>query len=116
MKTILLGIISLLIASPVLAEELAYNILSQDQTVVKDVKSDDGSVWIKLDPKYADDTFTVRISNQNRDSYRLWFNNSQDLVSSETRGHDLWSDRVQTVSRFIEYWHNDALVLHLEKK
>jgi len=116
MKTLLLGLISLFITCPLLAQDFAYNILTQDETVVTNVKSSEGNVWIKLDPRYLSDSITVRISNQNQDSYRIWFNNEQDLVSTELRGKNAWSDRVQTIAGYIEYWHNDILVLHLEKK
>ena len=70
MKYILLGLISFSFAFPVFAEELAFNILVQDETVVKEVKSEGENVWIKLAPNYLSDSITLRISNQNQDSYR----------------------------------------------
>ena len=116
MKYILLGLIGFSLAFPILAEEFAFNILAQDETVVKEVRSEGDNVWIKLAPNNLEDSITLRISNQNRDSYRKWFNNQQDLVSSGLRGRNVWSDRVQTKARYIEYWHNNVLVLHLERK
>ena len=120
MKYIFLCLISFLLAFPIFAQnttqDLALDILTQDETVVKEVKSDGNNVWIKLDPNYLSDSITVRISDENRDLYRIWFNNEQDLVSDGIRGKNIWSDRVQTSARYIEYWHNNKLVLHLERK
>lgn len=116
MKYILFGLISFSLMFPVFAEELAFNILAQDEAVVKEVRSEGDNVWIKLAPNYLSDSITLRISNQNEDSYRTWFNNEKDLVSGGFRGKNVWSDRVQTRARYIEYWHNDVLVLHLERK
>ncbi|MHC4221447.1 MAG: hypothetical protein ACYST9_03420 [Planctomycetota bacterium] len=116
MKYILFGLISFSLMFPVFAEGLAFNILAQDEAVVKEVKSEGENVWIKLAPDYVSDSITLRISNQNQDSYRTWFNNERDLVSSGYRGKNVWSDRVQTKARYIEYWHNNVLVLHLERK
>lgn len=116
MKYFLLGLISFSFAFPVFAEESAFNILVQDEAVVKEIKSEGENVWIKLAPSFRNDSITVRISNQNQSSYRIWFNNENDLVSSEPRGRNTWSDRVQTKAKYIEYWHNNVLVLHLERK
>ena len=116
MKYILLGLISFSFAFPVFAEEFAFNILAQDEAVVKEIKSEGENVWIKLAPNFQADSITVRISNQNQGSYRIWFNNEKDLVSSGSRGRNTWSDRVQTKAKYIEYWHNNILVLHLERK
>ena len=116
MKSILFGLISLFLTFPVIAEEFAFNILAQDEAVVKEVRSEGENVWIKLAPNYLKDSITLRISNQNKDFYRTWFNNDKDLVSSAHRGRDVWSDRVQTGAMYIEYWHNNILVLHLERK
>ena len=116
MKYILLGLIGFSLAFPVFGEDSAFNILAQDETVVKEVRSEGNNVWIKLGPNYLADSITLRISNQNQDSYRTWFNNEKDLVSAGYRGKNVWSDRVQTGAKYIEYWHNDILVLHLERK
>jgi hypothetical protein len=116
MKYILLGLISFSFALPLFADGHALNILAQDEAVVQEVRSEGDNVWIKLAPKNMSDSITVRISNRNRDVYRNWFNNQRDLVSTGIRGKNAWSDRVQTKAKYIEYWHNDVLVLHLERK
>jgi hypothetical protein len=116
MKYILPGLISFLLAFPVFAEEFAFNILAQDEAVVTAVKSEGDNVWIKLASDHLTDTITVRISDQNRAVYRTWFNDQMDLVSTGFRGKNVWSDRVQTKAGYIEFWHNDVLVLHLERK
>jgi len=89
----LLGLIGFSLAFPIFAEEFAFNIPAQDETVVKEVRSEGDNVWIKLAPNYLADSITLRISNQNQDSYRSWFNNEKDLVSAGYRGKNVWSDR-----------------------
>lgn len=124
MKIIFLSLISFLLAFPVVAQETAQepaqdmiaDILTQDETVVQAVRTEGDNVWIKLVPAYLADSITVRISNNNQDSYRNWFNNEQDLVSDGLRGANAWSDRVQTKAKYIEYWHNNVLVLHLKRR
>lgn len=116
MKYIFLSLISFSLAFPVFAQDLSLDILAQDEAVVVEIRSEGDNVWIKLAPNYLADSITVRISDGNRDLYRIWFNNEQDLVSDGVRGKNIWSDRVQTNARYIEYWHNDLLVLHLERK
>ena len=116
MKHFFVSLISLLLAFPIFAEVSAFDVLVQDEAVVKDVRSEGDNIWIKLAPNHLNDSITVRISDENRDLYRIWFNNKQDLVSDGIRGSNIWSDRVQTRARYIEYWHNNLLVLHLERK
>lgn len=116
MKYIFLSIISLSLAFSAFAQDIGLSILAQDETVVKEIRSEGDNVWIKLSPDYLADSITVRISDKNQDLYRIWFNNEQDLVSQGPRGSNVWSDRVQTSARYIEYWHNNLLVLHLERK
>lgn len=116
MKYIFISLFSFFIAFPVFSQELALDILTQDESVVKKVRSEGNNVWIKLAPNHLSDSITVRISDKNGDFYRTWFNNQQDLVSAGFRGKNTWSDRVQTSARYIEYWHNNRLVLHLERK
>ena len=96
--------------------DLPFNILSQNTAVVTDVKAENMDVWIKLASAHDSDIVTVRISNRNKDFYRTWFHGNVDLVSTGFRGSDVWSDRVQTQAKYIEYWVNDELVLHLERK
>ena len=116
MKYIFLSLISFSLAFPIFAQNIAADILTQDETVVQAVRSKDDNVWIKLAPAHLADSITVRISDKNQDFYRIWFNNEQDLVSDGARGKNSWSDRVQTRAKYIEYWHNNVLVLHLERK
>lgn len=115
MKTLIL-LIGFLMMAPVQAEQNLFKVLSQDTGLVSDVRSEDNNVWIKLAPANLSDEIIVRISNKNKDFYRPWFTGDVDLESKGFRGVGAWSDRVQTEANFIEYWHNGALVLHLQRK
>ncbi len=116
MKKILVGIFALLLTNASPADELPFNILVQDESVVQALRSKDADVWIKLSEAHLGATITVRISNENGDFYRNWFTGDADLVSSGYRSAGIWTDRVQTQSNYIEYWVDGVLVLHLERK
>ncbi len=109
-------LICLTLSGPSLAEQNMFNVLSQDIQLVTDIRTEGDNVWIKLNPENLSDEITVRISNKNQDFYRPWFNGSVDLVSKGFRGNNVWSDRVQTAAKYIEYWHKGELALHLERK
>jgi len=116
MKKILVGIFAVLLTFSSAADELAFDILVQDESVVEAVRSEGNDVWIRLTKEHLDATITVKISNKNGDLYRNWFTGSTDMVSSAYRGSGTWSDRVQTNANFIEYWKDGVLVLHLQRK
>ncbi len=116
MKRTLIVIVGLILSFSILAEELSVNILARDESVVTAVRTEGDNIWIKLSKDHLTDVITVRLSNNNQDSYRTWFNGSTDLVSSGYRGNGAWSDRVQSKANFVEYWLDDKLVLHLERK
>jgi hypothetical protein len=98
------------------ADDVPFNVLERNSDIVLDVRYEDDNIWIKLSPSHAGETIIVRISNRNRDFYRPWFNGEIDLASSGFRGNQMWTDRVQTQANFVEYWLDDALILHLERK
>ena len=115
MKTLIL-LIGFLMISPVHAEQNLFNVLVQDTSLVKEVRSEGENVWIKLASANLSDGIIVRLSNKDKDFYRPWFNGNLDLESKGFRGNNVWTDRVQTESNYIEYWHNGTLVLHLQRK
>lgn len=115
MKNLIL-LIAALMMFPAHAEQALFNVLAQDTNLVRDIRSEGDNVWIKLDSTIMSDEIVVRISNKDKDFYRPWFNGSVDLASTGFRGNDVWTDRVQTEANYIEYWHNGALVLHLQRK
>lgn len=116
MKRTLIAIVGLFLTFSILAEELAFDILDRDESIVSAVRTEGDNIWIKLTKDHLNDVITVRISNKNRDLYRTWFHGKADLISSGFRGNGTWSDRVQTKANFVEYWLEDKLVLHLERK
>ena len=115
MKALIL-LIGLLMMASVHAEQSLFNVLAQDKNLIRDIRSEGDNVWIKLSSANLADEITVRISNQDKDFYRPWFNGSVDLESKGFRANDVWTDRVQTEANFIEYWHNGTLILHLQRK
>ena len=96
MKRTLIAIVGLFLSFFILAEELSVNILAQDESIVTAVKTEGDNIWIKLTKDHLTDVISLRISANNQDSYRTWFNGSTDLISSGFRGNEAWSDRVQS--------------------
>ena len=86
--------------------------------IVRDVKVDaELNVWLQLEIPYKDKELTVRISNEPGRSYRKWWHDQYDLVSPANAGKEPlgWTDRVQVKARFIEYWMDGQMFLHLER-
>jgi hypothetical protein len=115
MKTLIL-LIGLLMMASVHAEQNLFSVLVQDTSLVRDVRSEGDNVWIKLASENLADEIIVRISNNDKEFYRTWFNGNVDLESKGFRGRGVWSDRIQTEANYIEYWFNGTLVLHLQRK
>ncbi len=95
-----------------------YEALSINSDVIRGVKVDEGGkIWLLLNPVYKERELVVKISNLPGESYRKWFNGSEELVSPADQGKQAneWTDWIETQSSYIEYWMGDQLVLHLKK-
>ena len=95
-----------------------YEALAINSDVIRGVKvEDNGEVWILLNPAYRDRELRVKISSQKGSGYRKWHHGTFELISpaNQDKQANQWTDWVLTESKFIEYWMNDELILHLEK-
>lgn len=97
-----------------------YRTLTYDESILQEVvyRKSDHTVWLRLRPEVRDEEIVVKISNRKFAEYRIWFTtNDYELVSPANAGKqpNALSDWLTTQSRFIEYYMNDKLFLHLER-
>ena len=96
-----------------------YEALTINSEVIRGVKVDDaGKIWILLNPLYREKELIVKISSENGAGYRKWFTSGDyELVSPANQGKQAnqWTDWIETVSPYIEYWMSGKKILHLKK-
>lgn len=95
-----------------------YEALTINSDVVRGVKVDEaGKIWLLLNPDYRDHEIVVKISTADGAGYRKWFNGQYELISPANQGKqpNQWTDWIETVSPYIEYWMGDQKILHLKK-
>lgn len=95
-----------------------YAALTINSDVVRGVKVDDaGKIWLLLNPAYREREIVLKISSAEGAGYRKWFNGEYELVSPANQGKqpNQWTDWIETVSPYIEYWMGGEKILHLKK-
>ena len=98
----------------------AFTAIQIDRDVVEDVQVDGDDVYVKVASKYHGSTFTVKISNARSEGYRSFADGQNEMpvkvYQSQQKNRLGHTYRVNTAARFIEYWTDGKLVLHLERK
>lgn len=92
--------------------------LVMDTDYVTDVKYDDDTkIWILLRPQHKDKELILRLSNQDKKSYRKWANGEYQFVAVAERGNaaNQFTDWIRTTANYVEYWIDDKMVLHLKR-
>jgi hypothetical protein len=95
-----------------------YEALVINSEVIRGVKVDEaGKIWLLLNPTYREQEITVKISTEEGAGYRKWFNGTYELVSPANQGKQAnqWTDWIETVSPYIEYWMSGEKILHLKR-
>jgi len=94
-----------------------YEALTINEEIIRGVKVEEGKIWLLLNPDYRQKRIAVKISNESKSGYRKWFNGSFELVSPANQGKqpNQWTDWIETEAPYIEYWMEEALILHLKK-
>ena len=93
-----------------------YRALVMNRAIVTDVRVDDElNTYIKLNPEYRMKEIRVKISNFDKSGYREWDYGGFELVSPANAGRPPygWTDWVQVRAKYIEYWMDGELFLHL---
>jgi hypothetical protein len=95
-----------------------YEALTINSDVIRGVKVDDaGKIWLLLNPTYKEREIQLKISNQEGADYRMWFTGEPVLISPAGQGKQAnqWTDWIETVAPYIEYWMDGQKILHLKK-
>ncbi len=95
-----------------------YQAIAINRGVVRDVKVDkELNVYLQLYPAHKDKELVVKISNERFSSYREWVHGGLELVSPANAGKTPygWTDWVQSKARYIEYWMDGEIFLHLKR-
>lgn len=102
-------------ASPRIAP---YESVSWNREYLNDVRVDeDRNIFIQLQPVHREKELAIRISNERFAGYRDWWHGGKVLVAPAGQGKRPyeWTDRVHSQARYIEYWMEGELILHLRR-
>lgn len=96
-----------------------FSVLEIDRNVVEDVFVQGNNIYLKVDKACWEDDFTVKISNENMAGYRTWLGGEEEMpvkvYRSPKENRQGYTYRVNTEAKYVEYWTNGKLVLHLER-
>ena len=97
----------------------SYTAIKMERSVVEDVLVQESGLYVKVTNDYWNKDFIVKISNEDMAYYRTWLNGESEMsikvYQSQQRNLQGYTYRINTAARFIEYWVDGNLVLHLEK-
>jgi hypothetical protein len=108
------------VSVPALAQQYGpFTALSLDKQVVEDVFTQGNDVYVKINKNFWNASFTVKISNGNKSGYRTWLNGQDEMqvkvYQSQKENRQSYTYRVNTTAKYVEYWMDGKLVLHLER-
>lgn len=95
-----------------------YEAIAINREVVRDVKVDNElNIYLQLFPAHKDKELIVKISNERFSGYREWVHGGLVLVSPANAGKTPygWTDWVQAKAKYIEYWMDGEIFLHLKR-
>lgn len=96
-----------------------FSALYMDRNVVEDFFVQGNDIYVKVDKAYRQENFTVKISNEHMAGYRTWLSGDEEMpvkaYRSQMHNRQGYTYRVNTTARYVEYWTNGKLVLHLER-
>lgn len=122
MKHWLMGISVLicLASAPATAQDFgAFSAITMDRNVVQDVFTRGNDIYVKVDSAHWDATLNVRVSDENMAAYRTWSNGENEMTikvyQSQKENLQGYTYRIHTTARYVEYWMDGKLILHLER-
>ncbi len=96
-----------------------FTVLSVNEAIVEDVVIEGDDIYVKINPDYWDVDLSVKLSNEYMENYRSWLNGGMEMpikvYHSQIRNKQGHTYRINTTAKFVEYWYNGELILHLER-
>ena len=122
-KCIILGTLLCLAPALALAQDSTvywpFTVLSVNEAIVQDVVIEGDDIYVKISEDHWDIDVTVKLSNEYMESYRTWLNGGMEMpikvYRSQQRNKQGHTYRINTSAKFVEYWYNGELILHLER-
>ena len=122
MKKWLMVILALvcLVSVPALAQRFGdFSAIKMDKEVVEDVFTQGNDIYVKINKAYWGADLKVKISNENMSRYRKWSSGEEEMTvkvyQSQKENRQGYTYRVNTAAKYVEYWMDGKLVLHLER-
>ena len=117
---IVISVLVFLISVPVLAQEFGdFSAIKLDKEVVEDVFTQGNDIYLKISKAHWGATFKVKLSNENMSGYRKWSTGEDEMTvkvyQSQKENRQGYTYRINTAAKYVEYWMDGKLVLHLER-
>ena len=117
---IVISVLVCLVSVPALAQKFGdFSAIKMDKDVVEDVFIQGNDIYLKINKAYWGATFKVKISNENMSGYRQWSSGDEEMAvkvyQSQKENRQGYTYRINTAAKFVEYWMDGKLVLHLER-
>ena len=117
---IAISVLACLVCVPALAQTFGdFSAIKMDKDVVEDVFTQGNDIYLKINKAYWGATFKVKISNDNMSGYRQWSSGDEEMAvkvyQSQRQNRQGYTYRVNTAAKYVEYWMDGKLVLHLER-
>jgi len=96
-----------------------YSAIEMDPEIVKGITTENGDIYVRISRPYRDRSFVVKISDEYLADYRQWLNGDSKMPVRVYRSKDHDKQgctyRINTTARYVEYWMNGDLILHLRR-
>lgn len=117
---IAISVLVCLVSVPALAQMFGdFSAIKLDKDVVEDVFTQGNDIYLKINKAYWGATFKVKISNKNMSGYRQWSSGDEEMAvkvyQSQKENRQGYTYRINTAAKYVEYWMDGKLVLHLER-
>jgi hypothetical protein len=115
-----IAVLFCLVSVPALAQKFGdFSAVKMDKEVVEDVFAQGNDIYVKINKTYWGAAFKVKISNEDMSGYRKWSSGEEEMTvrvyQSQKENRQGYTYRVNTAARYVEYWMDGNLVLHLER-
>jgi hypothetical protein len=118
---IVISVLACLVSFSAQAQEFGdFSALKMDKEVVDEVLPQGNDIYVKINQAHWDAAFQVKISDENQSGYRKWSSGEDEMTvkvyQSQKENRQGYTYRINTAAKYVEYWMDGKLVLHLERR